>query len=144
FLKSTKRNHLHLINAGLTTAIYLIFIFVRSIYPMVYLSGMRNIMRNYVFCCILALLCLPYGSQAQEVVFSAKASSAKTGLQNQFQITFSLSNAPEAQNFTPPSFEGFSIQGGPFQSSRSSMSNINGRVQQNTTVSLTYILQATK
>lgn len=90
---------------------------------------------------IIIFLCLPIVAAAQEVVFSATTSTAKVGLQNQFQVTFTLKNGGEASDFTPPSFSGFSIQGGPFQSSSTSMTTVNGRTQRSNSISLTYVLQ---
>ncbi len=81
---------------------------------------------------------------AQEVLFSAQASSQKVGTQDQFQVSFTLSNAPNASNFIPPSFSGFIIEGGPYQSNQSSFSNVNGQTRQTTSVVLTYVLRPAK
>jgi len=81
---------------------------------------------------------------AQEMVFSAQANAQKVGTKDQFQITYTLSNAPGASNFQAPSFSGFSIVGGPYQSNNSSLSIVNGQTRQTSSVTLTYVLIPTK
>jgi len=74
------------------------------------------------------------------MVFSAQASARKVGIRDQFQVTFTLSNAPGADNFRPPSFAGFTVAGGPFQSNSSNTSIVNGQVRQTSSIHLTYVL----
>lgn len=98
-------------------------------------------------CCIgwiIIYLCFPIITFAQEIIFSASASSTQVGIRDQFQVTFTLKNASEARNFDPPSFQGFRIQGGPFQSNSSSFSNVNGKTQQSRSISLTYLLEPSR
>ena len=59
-----------------------------------------------------------------------------------FQVVFSA-NA-DGRNFTAPSFEGFTVVGGPFTSTSSSVQMINGSVTRTTTNSYTFALQAYK
>jgi len=77
---------------------------------------------------------------AQEMVFSAQASSPKVGTKDQFQVTFVLTNANGASDFKAPDFSGFRILGGPYQSQNSSYSNVNGQVHQSVSINLTYVL----
>lgn len=88
----------------------------------------------------LLLLCVFVFSYAQEMVFSAQANAGKVGTKDQFQITYTLSNAPNANNFRPPAFDGFVIVGGPFQSNNNSISVVNGQRRMVSSVSLTYLL----
>ncbi len=57
-----------------------------------------------------------------------------------FQVVFE-SNA-EGKNFTAPSFEGFNVVGGPFQSSSSSFQMVNGSMSHSVSVTYTYALSA--
>ena len=59
-----------------------------------------------------------------------------------FQVVFSA-NA-DGRNFTAPSFEGFTVVGGPFTSTSSSVQMVNGSVTRTTTNSYTFALQAYK
>ncbi|MEL6866390.1 MAG: BatD family protein [Bacteroidota bacterium] len=75
-------------------------------------------------------------SMAQTVAFEVKVSSDSILMGNYFEVTFSLENT-KGRQFTPPSFEGFSIVGGPSQSSMTSV--INGKSTQS--LSYTYYLE---
>jgi len=70
---------------------------------------------------------------AQEIIFSADASSNKVGLQDRLQVNYSIKNVSGVDNFERPAFSGFRILGGPIQSFR----NINGR----SSMSVSYVLQ---
>ena len=59
-----------------------------------------------------------------------------------FQVVFEA-NA-DGKNFTAPSFEGFTVVGGPFTSTSSSIQMVNGSVTRSTRHSYTYALQAYK
>jgi len=59
-----------------------------------------------------------------------------------FRLTF-VTNS-KVDNFTPPNIEGFTITAGPAQSTNSSVSIVNGKVTQSTSVSFTYTLYAEK
>lgn len=83
-------------------------------------------------------------SLAQNVVFSAEASANPIGIEDQVQVTFTIQNVQELQGIQTPSFPGFKVLGGPFQS-QSTNYTFNGNQQvRSSSVSLTYILQATK
>lgn len=60
----------------------------------------------------------------------------------QFEITYTINAQPSG--FRPPEFKGFSLIGGPSQSSSTSIQYINGRVTQNITFSYSYYFTATK
>ncbi len=92
----------------------------------------------------VVLLLLHICTIAQEIVFSAQVNTQKLGLKDQLQVTYTLSNAPGATNFQAPSFSGFSIVGGPYQSNSSSISIINGQTRQVSSVSLSYVLEPIK
>lgn len=70
---------------------------------------------------------------AQEIIFSADASSSKVGLQDRLQVNYSIKNVSGVDDFERPAFSGFRILGGPIQSFR----NINGR----SSMSVSYVLQ---
>ena len=60
----------------------------------------------------------------------------------QFRVVFEI-NA-EGKKFTAPSFDGFSVVGGPFNSSSSSVQIINGSMTRTVSNSYTYVLRAEK
>jgi hypothetical protein len=96
------------------------------------------------FSWIIILVSFSLPAWAQEMVFSAQANVQKVGTKDQFQVTYVLTNAEGAAEFRPPSFSGFSIVGGPYQSNSSSTSIINGQVKQTSSVNLTYVLVPNK
>ncbi len=96
------------------------------------------IRKGFIWMLLLVFFQLP--AFAQEMVFSAQANVQKVGTKDQFQVTYTLTNASGAANFRPPSFSGFSIVGGPYQSNSSSTSIINGQVKQSSSVNITYVL----
>jgi len=68
-----------------------------------------NAMKRLFF--LFLLCCQAVSAQVQ---FEAKASKAKLGVNERLTVTFTV-NA-DGDNFTPPSFEGFRVFSGPFQS----------------------------
>ncbi len=92
----------------------------------------------------IVLVLLHMYALAQEMVFSAQTNTQKLGVKDQLQVTYTLSNAPDASNFQAPGFSGFSIVGGPYQSSNSSISFVNGQTRQVSSVTLSYILVPNK
>jgi hypothetical protein len=93
---------------------------------------------------ILIFLCCQFAALAQEMVFSAQANARKVGTRDQFQVTYVLSNASGASNFRPPTFAGFSIVGGPYQSNSMSTTIVNGQTRQTSSVNITYVLVPNK
>jgi hypothetical protein len=96
------------------------------------------------FIWIFILACFHLNALAQEMVFSAQASAQQVGTKDQFQVTFILTNAEGATNFRPPSFSGFSIVGGPYQSNNSNITIINGQTKQTNSLNITYVLVPNK
>jgi len=82
--------------------------------------------------------------RAQELVFSTQPSANKVGLNDQFQVSFVLQNARNVSAFNAPSFQGFRVLAGPIQSSQSSYTEVNGRMQQQSSIRLSYVLQPEK
>jgi len=78
---------------------------------------------------------------ADDIKFSASASSTTVGTGQQFSVTFSI-NSSGGSNFKAPTFKGFSVLSGPNQSSSSSTQIINGVISQSVSFSYTYYLQA--
>lgn len=100
-------------------------------------------MQRIVFL-IIFLLISRFNVLAQGVVFSAEASAKTIGIEDQVQVTFTIENVPELQGIQNPSFPGFRQLAGPFQSQSTNYS-FNGNQQvRNSSVSLTYVLQATQ
>ena len=91
-------------------------------------------MKKIVFLFILFIQSITFA----QVKFEAKVSKSSVGLNERIQISFSINE--DADNFTEPNFEGFSVVGGPFQSTNFSW--INGVKSFNR--SYTYILQPIK
>ncbi|WP_317046278.1 BatD family protein [Flavobacterium sediminis] len=58
---------------------------------------------------------------AQEAKFEAKLSKSSLGLNEKLQVTFSINQ--DGDNFQAPSFDGFNVVGGPFQSTNFSWVN---------------------
>lgn len=100
------------------------------------------IKKGFVWALLMLVCSLP--AIAQEMVFSAQANVQKTGIKDQFQVTYVLTNAQGASDFRPPTFPGCSIAGGPYQSNSSSTTIINGQMKQSASVNITYVLVANK
>ena len=75
-------------------------------------------MKKYIF-----LLLISFQGMLAQVQFEAKVSKTKLGLNERLRIDFVMND--DGDNFTPPSFEGFRIVGGPSQ--QVSQSWVNGR-----------------
>lgn len=84
--------------------------------------------------CVLGILC---HTQAQGVSFVASPTTAKMGVKDQIQVTFTISNVENLADLRPNGFGDFVHVAGPFQSQ--SMSYINGT--RTSSISLTYVLQ---
>jgi hypothetical protein len=95
--------------------------------------------RFYIF--LIALLSAVVG-HAQSVEFAASAPRV-VAVGESFRVTFTLTNA-ELESFKAPDFTGFSILAGPSRSTSQDIQIINGTTTQRRTVSMVYILQATK
>lgn len=81
-------------------------------------------------------------THAQSVVFSAEASANPVGTDDQVQVTFSLENVQEVQRIQNPSFPGFRVLAGPFQSQSTNYSISGNQQVRTSSISLTYVIQA--
>ena len=74
---------------------------------------------------------------------SLKVSSKRqVAVGEQFRIAFEANS--EGKKFTAPSFEGFSVVGGPFNSSSSSVQIVNGSMTRSVSNTYTFVLRAEK
>lgn len=81
--------------------------------------------------------------RAQDVVFSAAASAGKIGIEDQVQVQYTIRDAQDLQSLGPKQeiTNDFHIVGGPYQSSGTNVSVINGKMTQSQSLTVTYILQ---
>ena len=89
---------------------------------------------------ILFLMLSPLWLWAQDDPTLTVSAKKQVMVGERFQVVFSA-NA-DGRNFTAPSFEGFTVVGGPFTSTSSSIQMVNGSVTRTTTNSYTFALQA--
>ena len=89
------------------------------------------------FIVLIFLMFLSSFSYAQ-VVFEAKASKTQLGVNERLRVDFTMNE--DGDNFTPPSFEGFKVVGGPSQSIKNY--SINGK--RSFSKSYSYFLSPTK
>lgn len=75
--------------------------------------------------------------EAQGFHFTAKVNNTRVGLNEPFQLQFSIENASTVSGFRPPEFSGFQVLS---QSQYSSTNDVNGQISQ--TTSFIYLLQA--
>jgi hypothetical protein len=96
--------------------------------------------RGIVILLIAMLAASPFFAYSQKL--TATASATSIGLNNSVQVTFTLSGA-QSEGFQAPAFTGFSASG-PYQSSSSNISTINGKTVVESTVSWIYSVAPTK
>jgi len=91
---------------------------------------------------LLLIISLPISAlRAQSIEISASAPKVvEVGQQFRYIITINQ----QVEKITPPKFEGFQVLSGPNRSSSSSVSIINGEMQQTFSLRFTYILRAEK
>lgn len=89
---------------------------------------------------VLLLLAFPYYSFAQKL--TATASSTSIGLNSAIRITFTLTGG-QSEGFQQPSFVGFNAEG-PYRSSSSNISTINGKTVMESSESWIYNVAPTK
>ncbi len=102
-----------------------------------------NNMSKYILL-LLPLFSLACGNAlAQDVVFSASASAAKIGIQDQVQVQYSIKDVDNLQSLGPDASikQDFDVVGGPYSSQGSQVRIINGKMTQSKSVTITYILQ---
>ena len=90
---------------------------------------------------LLFLLAIPGLLLAQDISFSAQAPK-QVYLGQQFQLTFTI-NA-EGSNFMAPEIGNFDVLNGPMVSTGQNIMNINGKLEYSSSMSFTFILEATK
>ncbi len=92
---------------------------------------------------VLFLVCaVPLALWAQDDTRLTVSSKKQVMVGERFQVVFEA-NA-EGKNFSAPSFDGFTVVGGPFTSSSSSFSMVNGSMSHTIKNTYTYALQAYK
>lgn len=89
--------------------------------------------------CLFSFLLTTYSLWAQPS-FTTKLSTNKIGLQQRLEISFEMANANNVEAFTAPKFQGFTVVGGPVQSSYNS--SVNG--VSSSRITITYYLQPLK
>lgn len=103
--------------------------------------------KHISLCFLLSLLTLSFvRSYAQDVVFSAAASAGKIGIEDQVQVQYTIRDAQDLQSLGPKQeiTNDFHIVGGPYQSSGTNVSIVNGKMTQSQSLTVTYILQPKK
>lgn len=90
---------------------------------------------------ILIALLVSIGVRAQEARIKV-STKQQVSVGEQFKIAFE-SNA-DGRNFTPPAFDGFTIVGGPFNSTSSSVQIVNGSMSRTVNNTYSYVLRANK
>lgn len=96
-----------------------------------------------IFGLLLFIVCIaPSAMWAQDDPKLTVSAKKQVVVGERFQVVFEA-NA-EGKNFQAPSFDGFTIVGGPFTSSSSSFSMVNGSMSHTVKNSYTYALQAYK
>ena len=99
-------------------------------------------MKN-IFGLLLFIVCVaPITLRAQDNPTLTVSAKKQVVVGERFQVVFEA-NA-EGKNFTAPSFDGFTVVGGPFTSSSSSFSMVNGSMSHTVKNTYTYALQAYK
>ncbi len=91
---------------------------------------------------ILFLMLCPLWLWAQDDPTLSVSTKKQVMVGERFQVVFEA-NA-EGKNFQAPSFEGFTVVGGPFTSTSSSFSMVNGSMSHTVKVTYTFALQAQK
>ncbi len=96
-----------------------------------------------IFGLLLFIVCVaPITLRAQDNPTLTVSVKKQVVVGERFQVVFEA-NA-EGKNFTAPSFDGFTVVGGPFTSSSSSFSMVNGSMSHTVKNTYTYALQAYK
>ncbi|PZF71388.1 BatD family protein [Taibaiella soli] len=94
-----------------------------------------------IFFAGVLLLLAHLSSYAQEFVFSANVSAQKMGVQDQIQVTYTVTNMQKQAQFIAPAFNDFIVLGGPSQMQSNNTTVVGNKMVQTTSVSLTYLVQ---
>lgn len=103
-------------------------------------------MRNAKYL-LFFLLLLVGGMRAksQQAVFTTQTSASRIGVQDQLQVSYTISNVADLETLGPANLRDFAVVGGPFQSQRSSINiGANGRAVQDVSLTVSFILQPKK
>ena len=96
-----------------------------------------------IFGLLVFILCVaPIAMRAQDAPKLTVSAKKQVVVGERFQVVFEA-NA-DGKNFSAPSFDGFTVVGGPFTSSSSSFSMVNGSMSHTVKCTYTYALQAYK
>ncbi len=96
-----------------------------------------------IFALLLFIVCVaPMTMRAQDTPTLTVSAKKQVAVGERFQVVFEA-NA-EGKNFSAPSFEGFTVVGGPFTSTSSSFSMVNGSMSHTVKCTYTFALQAYK
>lgn len=99
-------------------------------------------LRKYYY---LLLLCtLTISVFGQNISFKAQATSSKVGVNDAFEVTFTITNAKSLSDFTPPKFSGFTVLNGPMQSTNEYMEISNGQRTVTRSIIISYVIKANK
>ena len=90
---------------------------------------------------IVFALLASLGVRAQEARIKV-STKQQVSVGEQFKIAFET-NA-DGKNFTPPAFDGFTIVGGPFNSTSSSVQIVNGSMSRTVSNTYSYVLRANR
>lgn len=98
---------------------------------------------RYSILSVLLLACSCFAWAQNGVSFTASASASKMGVQDQIQLNYTISDAQNLRSLGPTggSFKDFDILGGPYQSTSTNMSIVNGHMTQSESISLSYVLK---
>lgn len=89
-------------------------------------------------------LLITIGTWAQKPYFKVAQDYIKIGVEDYFQVTYIIGNADDIDQFSPPEFTQFEYIAAPSQSQSNSRSIINGKMQVEKSVSVTYTLKPNK
>ncbi len=104
----------------------------------------RSIHHLFIVTACLFFTACGYMSIAQNVSFTAQATTAKIGVKDQVQLTYTIQNVQDLRALGGPegdNFKDFEITGGPFQSQSTQMYVANGRMVQTSSYSITFVLR---
>lgn len=95
--------------------------------------------------CIVCLLAMAGSVEvlAQNVVFIAEVAANKLGIQDQMELVYIVQNATNLRSINPPAAlqKDFQVVGGPYQSTNSSVSIVNGKMMQSSSIRITYVIR---
>ena len=109
----------------------------------VFLQRVNNRPMKKIFGLLVFVLCVaPLTMRAQDDPKLTVSAKKQVVVGERFQVVFEA-NA-EGKNFSAPSFDGFTVVGGPFTSTSSSFSMVNGSMSHTVKCTYTFALQAYK